>query len=55
MLLSKEVLEIIVCPKCKGSLVYAESDERLRCEACRLRFRVEGDIPILLLDEAENY
>jgi uncharacterized protein YbaR (Trm112 family) len=55
MPLSKELLEIIVCPKCKGGLMYLRDKERLNCDACRLSFRVEDDIPIMLIEEAEGY
>jgi uncharacterized protein YbaR (Trm112 family) len=52
MSLSKELLEILVCPKCKGALEYRESDSALDCPACRLRYPVRDDIPIMLVDEA---
>jgi len=55
MALSPELLEIIVCPKCKGPLTYLADRSRLNCESCRLSFKVEDDIPILLVEEAENY
>lgn len=49
--LPAELLELIVCPKCKGDLVAAPGS--LTCEACRLRYRVDDGIPVLLIDEAE--
>ncbi len=53
MSLSPDLLEILVCPKCKGDLEYrAEPAELLVCHACRLVYRVEDDIPIMLIDEA---
>ena len=53
MPLSPQLLEILVCPKCRGDLEYrAEPDESLVCHACRLVYRVEDDIPIMLIDEA---
>jgi uncharacterized protein YbaR (Trm112 family) len=49
-----ELLEILVCPKCKGDLEYRTgADEALICHACRLIYRVEDDIPIMLIDEAK--
>ncbi len=54
MALSDEILSIIVCPKCKGELEYDSDKNKLTCENCRLVFRVEDDIPVLLLDEAES-
>lgn len=48
--LSPELLAILVCPKCKGTLV--PEDAALRCDACRLRYRVDDGIPVMLIDEA---
>lgn len=53
MTLSPELLQILVCPKCKGDLDYRESpDEALICRACALVYRVEDGIPVMLIDEA---
>jgi uncharacterized protein YbaR (Trm112 family) len=54
MSLSRELLDILVCPKCKGDLEYREEPtEELVCHACRLIYAVEDDIPIMLIDEAK--
>jgi hypothetical protein len=55
MTLDARLLEILVCPKCRGELEYFEADSELRCPACRLAYRIEDDIPILLIDEAKPY
>lgn len=52
MSLSPQLLAILVCPKCKGTLEYRESDAALLCHSCRLRYPIRDDIPIMLLDEA---
>jgi len=53
MPLSPQLLEILVCPKCKGDLEYRTGpEEALVCHACRLVYVVEDDIPIMLIDEA---
>jgi uncharacterized protein len=52
MTLSPQLLAILVCPKCKGALEYRESEPALVCLACKLRFPIREDIPIMLLDEA---
>ena len=53
MALSKNLLEILVCPRCKGNLVYTNSDTpSLDCEACDLSYPVIEDIPVMLIDEA---
>lgn len=46
------LLELLVCPKCKGELRYEQSPESLVCERDRLRFDVRDNIPVLLIDEA---
>ena len=48
----QQLLEILVCPKCKGELEYKEQENALICRACSLRYAVRDDIPIMLIDEA---
>ncbi len=52
MSLSPQLLSILVCPKCKGELEYREGEHSLICHACRLRYAVRDDIPVMLIDEA---
>ena len=52
MTLAPQLLAILVCPKCKGELEYREAESALVCHACRLRYPVRDDIPIMLIDEA---
>ena len=52
MSLDPLLLEILVCPKCKGELEYRESESVLVCHACALSYPVRDDIPIMLIDEA---
>ncbi len=48
-----ELLDLLVCPQCKGDLEYrTEPTETLVCHRCRLVYAVEDDIPIMLIDEA---
>lgn len=47
------LLELLVCPKCKGELTYETAPaESLVCAQCRVRYEVRENIPILLIDEA---
>jgi uncharacterized protein len=56
MSLAPELLDILVCPKCKGSLEHRTTpNESLVCHACRLIYAVEDDIPIMLIDEAKHF
>ncbi len=52
MSLDKQLLEILVCPKCKGEIEYREAESSLICHHCSLRYPVRDDIPIMLIDEA---
>ena len=54
-MLKKELLNILACPKCKGDLEYDQENEVLICHACRLKYEVKDDIPIMLIDEAESF
>lgn len=47
-----QLLAILACPKCKGTLDYREQDSALDCAACKLRYAVRDDIPVMLIDEA---
>lgn len=52
-MLDPQLLEILVCPRCKGDLEHVEDPESLVCRACALRYPVRDGIPVLLVDEAE--
>jgi uncharacterized protein YbaR (Trm112 family) len=54
MTLSRELLDILVCPQCKGTLLYREEHDLLVCEVCRLAYPIRDDIPVMLVDEAEK-
>ena len=54
MPLAPELLEILVCPRCKGELEYRSDPESLVCHACRLVYAVEDGIPIMLVEEAKS-
>jgi hypothetical protein len=53
MAVSQELLEILVCPKCKGDIQLNEKKDGLVCNACRLVYEIRDDIPIMLIDEAK--
>ena len=52
MNLDPELLELVVCPQCKGSLSVDDAAEELLCGQCGLAYPVRDDIPVLLVDEA---
>ncbi|HYC24064.1 MAG TPA: Trm112 family protein [Candidatus Bathyarchaeia archaeon] len=55
MAISPDLLEILVCPKCKGEIELSAAQDALSCNACRLRYRIEDDIPVMLIDEATSF
>lgn len=48
------LLEILVCPVCKGPLEHRKSAAELVCKACRLAYPVKDDIPVMLAEEART-
>ncbi|MCS6876167.1 MAG: Trm112 family protein [Aquificaceae bacterium] len=52
-MVSKELLEILACPKCKGDLLYDMDRNVLVCLQCKVYYAVEEDIPILLIESAK--
>ena len=52
MTVSKDLLEILACPKCKGPVRADEDGRSILCESCSLRYPVVDDIPVMLVDEA---
>lgn len=50
-MLSKELLDILCCPKCKGDLDYDAQKNTLTCKQCGKVYEVRDDIPIMLVDD----
>ncbi|RKY56421.1 MAG: Trm112 family protein, partial [Candidatus Neomarinimicrobiota bacterium] len=48
-MISDELLKILACPKCKGDLEYDRENDKLICNACRLKYEIKDDIPIMLI------
>jgi len=53
-MISKELLEILACPKCKGQVELTENKDGLVCRSCSLLYEIRDDIPIMLIDEARK-
>ena len=49
-----KLLEILVCPLCKGPLVHQREAHELICKADRLAFPIRDGIPVMLVDEARR-
>jgi len=52
MAIAQELKDILACPKCKGELEFREAENRIVCHHCKLVYRIEDDIPVMLIDEA---
>lgn len=52
--MDKRLLEILVCPSCKGPLLYKRAEAELICRACRLAYPIQDDIPVMLEDDARR-
>lgn len=54
MAVSKELLDILVCPACRGDLDLVREGAGLKCRACGLVYPIRDDIPVMLIDEARR-
>lgn len=52
--MDKRLLEILVCPLCKGRLVYDKKAAELICKVDRLAYPIRDDIPVMLEEEARK-
>jgi uncharacterized protein YbaR (Trm112 family) len=48
------LLEILVCPICKGPLTYDRTQQELICQADKLAYPIRDGIPVMLVDEARQ-
>jgi uncharacterized protein YbaR (Trm112 family) len=48
------LLDILVCPLCKGPLVYDKAAQELICHADKLAYPIRDDIPVMLVDQARE-
>lgn len=52
MAVSKELLEILVCPQCLTPVKLTQDEKGLKCSTCRRLYPIRDDIPVMLVDEA---
>ena len=50
--MDKKLLEILVCPVCRGPLEYHKEAQELHCPRCRLAYPIHDGIPVMLESEA---
>lgn len=53
MAISKDLLEILVCPLCKAPVELKEDQSGLKCVECKRVYPIRDDIPVMLVDEAK--
>ena len=53
MAISKELLDILACPKCKGEIRLNDAGDGLICDNCKILYEIKDDIPVMLIDEAK--
>ena len=53
-MMDKKLLDILVCPICKGKLVYRPKESELICKLDRLAYPIRDDIPVMLEEEARK-
>lgn len=53
-MINEELLKILVCPQCKGELEHDKDSNRLLCHECNLAYPIKDDIPVMLVEEAEE-
>lgn len=52
MALSKELLDILICPQCKGDVELTDKPDGLICHTCKVLYPIQDDIPVMLIEEA---
>lgn len=52
--MDRKLLDILVCPVCKGKLIYDAKAQELICKADRLAYPIRDDIPVMLEEEARK-
>ncbi len=52
MAIDPQLLEILACPLCKTEVKMTADEKGLKCIKCHRVYRIEDDIPVMLIDEA---
>ncbi len=52
--MDRKLLDILVCPICKGPLQFRKEQNELVCKADKLAYPIRDDIPVMLEDEARR-
>jgi len=52
--ISQKLLDILVCPKTKGPLIFDQEKAELISKKAKLAYPIRENIPIMLIDEARE-
>ncbi|HEV2614749.1 MAG TPA: Trm112 family protein [Gammaproteobacteria bacterium] len=52
--MDKKLLDILVCPLCKGELLYKKDNKELICKFDKLAYPIRDEIPVMLEEEARK-
>ena len=52
--MDSRLLDILVCPLCKGPLIYRKAEKELVCKGDRLAFPIRDDIPVMIEEDARK-
>ncbi|MEO5339015.1 MAG: Trm112 family protein [Magnetococcus sp. MYC-9] len=53
-MIDRDLLTLLVCPQCKGTLVLEREAGELVCKKDRLAFAIRDGVPVMLIDEARR-
>jgi LSD1 subclass zinc finger protein len=53
MAISKDLLDILICPACRAKLEMKPDESALKCVECHRVYLIRDDIPVMLIDEAK--
>ncbi len=53
-MLNKKLLEILICPQCRGKVRHDEKRNGIICDTCKLLYEIKDDIPVMLVEEAKK-
>lgn len=53
-MIEKQLIDILICPKCKGNIRLSKKRDYIICDTCSLAYVIDNDIPLMLIDSAKK-
>lgn len=53
-MIEKQLIDILICPKCKGNIRLSQKGDYIICDTCSLAYVIDNDIPLMLIDSAKK-